>query len=217
MRLKLTHVLLGMGLLVAVTGWLVTREERRQPVRTAGAGCPLPPEVSPGAAPLQSPVPGDMPGFNAPGGERLTPLAGFSVDARVLSRQDYHLDRESRLSPTDLALGWQRMADDDVLAHLSFSQSGRFFRYQWQDAPPLPPAQITLSASNMHMIPADAQVRRALAQVRPDDQVRIEGWLVEASAADGWHWRSSLTREDDGAGACELVYVCALTATPRRR
>ena len=60
-------------------------------------------------------------------------------------------------------------------------------------------------------------MRRALAQVRPDDQVRIEGWLVEASAADGWHWRSSLTREDDGAGACELVYVCALTATPRRR
>ena len=26
-------------------------------------------------------------------------------------------------------------------------------------------------------------------------------------APDGWRWRSSLTREDTGAGACELVWV----------
>jgi hypothetical protein len=46
--------------------------------------------------------------------------------------------------------------------------------------------------------------------VRAGDRVRIEGWLVEATAPDGWRWRSSLTREDTGNGACELVYVCAI-------
>ena len=37
--------------------------------------------------------------------------------------------------------------------------------------------------------------------------MRIEGWLVEARAADGWRWRSSLTRDDTGGGSCELVFV----------
>ena len=45
----------------------------------------------------------------------------------------------------------------------------------------------------------------------PDRQseasVRIDGWLVEAKAGDGWHWRSSLTRKDTGAGACEVIFV----------
>jgi hypothetical protein len=40
--------------------------------------------------------------------------------------------------------------------------------------------------------------------------VTLRGRLVEASGADGWRWRSSLTREDSGAGACELVLVDAL-------
>jgi hypothetical protein len=30
---------------------------------------------------------------------------------------------------------------------------------------------------------------------------------MEARAPDGWRWRSSLTREDVGNGACELVWV----------
>ena len=70
--------------------------------------------------------------------------------------------------------------------------------------------EIVRSSANMHMIPADAHAARALAQVRAGDNVRIEGWLVEADAPDGWRWRSSLTREDSGSGACEVVYVCSI-------
>jgi hypothetical protein len=43
--------------------------------------------------------------------------------------------------------------------------------------------------------------------VRTGSVVRLEGYLVEARADDGWRWRSSLTREDTGNGACELVWV----------
>ena len=39
----------------------------------------------------------------------------------------------------------------------------------------------------------------------------IVRYEAKIDAADGWHWRSSLTREDDGNGACELVYTCAIT------
>ena len=64
----------------------------------------------------------------------------------------------------------------------------------------------------MHMIPADDGVKYQLEQVRVGQVVHIEGFLVDASRADGWHWNTSMTREDTGAGACELVYVERLDA-----
>ena len=144
-------------------------------------------------------------------GHTITPLQPFRLEARVLGREDYRFDRGARISPTDLALGWQRMREDPVLAQLKISQSSRWYHYRWAGDPPLPPQEIARSSANMHMIPASESVARALAAVRKDDRVRIDGWLVEAKAADGWHWRSSLSREDTGAGACEVVYVCSLT------
>jgi hypothetical protein len=63
----------------------------------------------------------------------------------------------------------------------------------------------------MHMIPADEPTAEVLKSVRAGDHVRVDGWLVQADATDGWHWRSSTTRDDVGAGACEVVYVCAIT------
>ena len=59
----------------------------------------------------------------------------------------------------------------------------------------------------MHTIPATRQIERRLANLRPGQVVALAGYLVEVHAADGWQWRSSLTREDTGAGACELVWV----------
>ena len=78
----------------------------------------------------------------------------------------------------------------------------------WQDRTP---QEIARSSANMHMIPATDDVAAALAGVRKGDRVRIDGWLVEAHAADGWRWRSSTRRDDSGGGACEVVYVCAIT------
>ena len=141
----------------------------------------------------------------------LTPLAGFSIDARVLSRRDYSTGREAQLSPTDLALGWQRMAEDGVLAQLDIDQSGRWYRYRWRDAPPIAPQLIAQSSANMHLIPANAATASALRGVRLDDRIRIDGWLVEAQSPDGRRWRSSTSRDDSGQGACELIYVCAIT------
>ena len=141
----------------------------------------------------------------------LQPLAGFSVDARVLSRENYRLGREAELSPTDLALGWGRMGDEAVLSKLAISQAGRWYHYRWRGDPPIPPQEIIQSSANMHMIPSDRTVASALREVRPGQRVRIDGWLVQVDAKDGWHWRSSLTRHDTGGGACEVVYVCSIS------
>ncbi len=203
-----------LGLIVGAIGWWFSPASPRAaavPAHASGAAvdCRLPPRVHEGALPLQSGVPGSLSPFRLEAAT-LTPLAGFSIDARVLSREDYRAGREADLSPTDLALGWGRMRDDDVLSQLDISQGGRFYSYRWQNEPPLPPAEIVRSSANMHLIPANAAAAEALQDVRKDDRVRIDGWLVEAKAPDGWYWRSSTTREDSGAGACEVIYVCSI-------
>jgi hypothetical protein len=172
--------------------------------------CQLPSPVRPFDPPRQSSVPSSLAPFRLKAAT-LTPLAGFSIDARVLSRRDYRSDREAELSPVDLALGWGRMRDDAVLSELDITQSGRWYRYRYGGAPPIPPSEIDRSAANMHMIPGSREIAAALDEVEAGERVRIDGWLVEAQAPDGWRWRSSTTREDTGQGACEVVYVCAIT------
>ncbi len=59
----------------------------------------------------------------------------------------------------------------------------------------------------MHLIPADRDIARTLGRVRPGSLIRLEGELVEVRSPKGWSLRSSMTREDTGAGACEVVWV----------
>jgi len=43
--------------------------------------------------------------------------------------------------------------------------------------------------------------------VRVGDIVRLRGKLVDIDHPSGWHWRSSLRRDDTGGGSCEIVYL----------
>jgi hypothetical protein len=144
----------------------------------------------------------------------LRTRAHFALTARVLSREDYHVDAGASLAPVDLALGWGRMSDSDVLKDITISQENRF--YHWHvDHFPIPRREIETSSANMHMIPADAAVRHELERVRTGEVIHLEGFLVDANRPDGWHWRTSMTREDTGNGACELVFVESVApATP---
>lgn len=179
-------------------------------VTHAATDCRPPPRLAGNDGAVQTDLPAGMPPFALPSAS-AKPLAGFSVAARVLSRKEYRSDREADFAPLDLALGWGRMREDAVLSRLDIRQSGRWYRYRWSGPPPLPPNEIALSSANMHMIPASPTVAAALADVEEGDAVRIDGWLVQVNATDGWRWRSSTTRRDTGGGACEVVYVCAVT------
>ena len=144
----------------------------------------------------------------------LVTRARFELTARVLSREDYHFDAGANLAPVDLAVGWGRMSDSSVLTSIEISQGNRF--YHWHvNTFPIPRREIERSSANMHMIPADHIVRDELERVRPGEVVHLEGFLVDASRPGGWRWRTSMTRDDTGDGACELVYVESIApATP---
>jgi len=188
-------LLLSAAILLVLVFWL--SHSRHRPVDLGpGVLAPDPPEqvdLSHGAS-LQQ---GDV---------TLATRAHFDVTARVLSRKDYSWGGDADLVPVDLALGWGRMSDRSVLDSIDISQSGRF--YYWNTKTfPIPRREIETSSANMHMIPADAGVKHQLEQVRQGQVVHIEGFLVNASRPGGWHWNTSMTRNDTGAGACELVYV----------
>jgi hypothetical protein len=143
-------------------------------------------------------------------GHRITPLAEFSIEARVLSREDYRIGPEAAVSPTDLVFGWGRMSDEAVLEKIDVSQSNRF--YYWSVGEfPIPQREIETHSGNMHIIPADKSIERVLKDVRKGQVVRVSGYLVRVDSPDDWHWVSSLSRKDTGAGACELIWAENLT------
>lgn len=142
---------------------------------------------------------------------QVEPLAEFSLNARVLGAEHYRLGREAEISPVDLALGWGAMSDSAVLERIDIRQSSRFYFWHTENFP-IPREEIESHSANMHMIPANAAIARRLQAIRPGQVVRLRGYLVAVSAADGWHWRSSLSRNDTGNGACELVWVESLEA-----
>ncbi len=137
----------------------------------------------------------------------ITELAQFEIKAKVLAKKDYQFDRGADISPTDLALGWGNMSDERVLENIKISQSGRF--YHWRvDAFPIPRREIETHSANMHLIPANDFVEKAIGKIRQGDIVRITGSLVNVTSNNGdWRWSSSLTRDDTGNGACELIWV----------
>lgn len=137
----------------------------------------------------------------------MTRRAAFDIQARVLSRETYFWGTESDLSPIDLALGWGRMSDQAVLDQISIRQGGRWYYTRYALPPPIPEREIIRTSANMHMIPADSAVELALKQLRRGDLVRIQGYLVDVDHDSGWMWRTSLTRDDTGQGACEIIYV----------
>ena len=142
-------------------------------------------------------------------GYQIALLASFDIRARVIAVERYRFDRGAALSPVDLALGWGPMSNGDILRQISFSQGGRFYSW-WAQNYPVPRNVIESHSANMHMIPADDDIERRLKSTRAGNLVHIKGYLVEAMDKDGFRWKSSLSRSDTGAGACELIWVESL-------
>jgi hypothetical protein len=177
--------------------YLLAREwETRPIVHPPGVLAPLPP--------IQVNMPPSTFQFDE---YLVTRRARVELRALVLSKEGYRLRREADLSPIDLALGWGPMSDQAVLDRIKITQSGRWYQTRYEYPAPIPDHQIISNSSNMHMIPAAKSVARQLKELREGDLVNLSGYLVDVDHESGWAWRTSLSRSDTGAGACEIVFV----------
>jgi hypothetical protein len=186
---------------LAVLAYLVVRDWEQKPITH-------PPGVLAHETPLQVDVQASSFGMDD---YQITKKARFDIHARVLSTEQYYLNREADLSPIDLALGWGVMSDQSLLEQLDISQSSRWYRWRYEGSLPVSDQQIISNSGNMHMIPATASVERSIMKLREGDLVTLQGYLVDVDHQSGWRWRTSMTRTDTGAGACEIVYVESIT------
>lgn len=133
--------------------------------------------------------------------------ASFDIEARVLSTERYRRGPTADLAPLDLALGWGVMSDQTVVDQIQISQGGRWYILRWDQNPPAPERVIMQSSGNMHIIPADDGIRSQVLDLRRGEFIRLSGYLVNAEGPGGFRWKSSLSRDDTGDGACELFLV----------
>lgn len=137
---------------------------------------------------------------------QIQPLASYRIKARVLGSESYRFDAGADLAPLDLALGWGPMSDSLVLDQVEIRQSGRFF-YGQAEQFPIPRRELERHSANVHLVPANEKLAKRLKSVRVGQIISLTGLLIEARRDSGWTWRSSLTRDDVGDGACELFWV----------
>jgi hypothetical protein len=190
---RLIHVVLGTAALVAVWQLITSGPIDRDPGEIAADD------------PLQSEL--EAPQTLTQGDFQLLPQAQFSAEVRVLSRERYRLGPLADVSPLDIAVGWGPMSDSAVLAGLDISQANRFYFWHYDNEPPIPRRDIESHSANWHLIPANDGVWSQLRGLRVGDVVKLDGMLVNVENPEVGTIRTSLRREDTGAGACEILYV----------
>jgi hypothetical protein len=141
----------------------------------------------------------------------LTVRADYRITARVLARERYRFDGFADLVPEDLALGWGPMSDNRNLRAIDISQSNRFYYWRASADSALARDSIITHSANTHVIPQNALVARQLSRLRPGQVVTLSGELVDGARDDGRWIKTSLVRNDTGAGACEVMLVSDVT------
>jgi hypothetical protein len=61
----------------------------------------------------------------------------------------------------------------------------------------------------VHLIHSDKSILREIQSIGKGDHIKLDGYLVRVNFPNG-PWTSSLTRNDTGNGACEILYVTAV-------
>ena len=66
---------------------------------------------------------------------------------------------------------------------------------------------IITHSANTHVIPQNKMIARQLSRLRSGQVVTLSGELVDGVRDDGSWNKTSLVRDDTGAGACEVLLV----------
>jgi hypothetical protein len=83
----------------------------------------------------------------------------------------------------------------------------RSYWFAYKMPPPIPTEETTSHSTNVHVIPASAEIASRCKSLRTGTLVHLSGNLVEASGHGLGRWRSSLSCIDTGDGACDLMRV----------
>jgi hypothetical protein len=149
---------------------------------------------------------------------QLMPVADYTINALVVSKKDYRvfsINKTDQLFPYDLCLIWGSNVKNRVHQDRSvqFAQDCRWCTVQWR-------GQVAFDfngLANTHLLLKEKQPRRLIKSLVVGDQVMLKGKLVNVKARltgkggaydpNEFTWNTSLSRTDQGAGACEVMFV----------
>ena len=149
----------------------------------------------------------------------VTPLYKYSISGLVVSRFDYSkvsLERVVQAFPVDFCIIWGSNVANRIyqLKTIRFSQDCRWCQVEWNQ--PVNGFKMD-ELSNNHLLVDNQVLEKRIRSILRGDQVRISGLLVSLKAVNTSQndtfnppymtWKSSVTRTDSGAGACEVIYV----------
>ena len=149
---------------------------------------------------------------------RLTPLYDYEIAALIVSKIDYSIFsiyKYESIFSVDLCLVWgenlvRRLHQNDAL---SFKQDCRWCWAYWKKDIGFNMKEF----ANTHLLITDPKIERKVDGLLAGDQVIVKGKLVDVEAdlvakKDDFtpthiSWSTSESREDTGAGSCEVLYV----------
>lgn len=141
-------------------------------------------------------------------------VARYEVTALVAVKQNWFCcSARDDAMPLDLTLVWGPFSDTDAVNHFNIRHSGRFFfwntpalLYKGQDV-----YHMAKHIANTHFVAVNPQLMEQLSDVPENSVVHIKGYLVNVyDNTDGSYVLSSQSRDDTGAGACEVVEVTSV-------
>jgi len=143
----------------------------------------------------------------------LTSDTSYSISAKVESAKLYS-DAISKAVPYDLLLAWGNMTEPDVDGKLEWDQADRQGMVSGSlggSGADVSSEYVINHVSNNHLVPANDNIRRAIATIKAGDVVRIDGRLVnvwvKTDDSRVLTVTTSKKRSDQGDGACEIIYV----------
>jgi hypothetical protein len=137
----------------------------------------------------------------------VRPVAQYQAMARVLGTEHYFLPSDANdVAPYDIALGWEEMSDSKLINRLRISQMERFYFYSYKDSS-IRKSTISLNSANVHIVPANDAILKKVAGLHPGDIVSLKGYLADVEFSDGEKWKTSVSLGDEGAGACEILWL----------
>ncbi len=97
-------------------------------------------------------------------GQSISVLQPFKGDFRILGSKVYSADPQAKFSPIDYAVSWGLFAEPEIARHISVNQYDRYLNWK-MDRVPVPVEQAKQMVSNMHIIPANPEIAKAIKKV----------------------------------------------------
>ena len=146
----------------------------------------------------------------------ITLVEKYKIYGRVYDK--HYMPSKLRLAsivPYDVTIGWGGLHSKEVFKTIKTTIVGRVVYWRFSSKCPFNEKEINSMMSNNHLIPANKNVKRGISRLKKKDVVYIEGYLANVAIHKPHvveRSTTSLTRNDTGLGACEMIYVTRIVS-----